>query len=82
MRTREGMGAARAKAWNSCRARRSLVSRVTGPSGPCCLAAVLPVRRAGRRRRVAVPDLEFREFCRRSELPLSEGSWDVFAAGR
>jgi hypothetical protein len=32
-------------------------------------AAALPDRRAGRRRRVAEPDLDFREFCRRSKLP-------------
>jgi hypothetical protein len=34
-------------------------------------AAALPDRRA-ERRRVAEPDLEFREFCRRSKLPQSE----------
>jgi hypothetical protein len=34
-------------------------------------AAALPDRRA-ERRRVAGPDLEFREFCRRSKLPQSE----------
>ena len=43
-------------------------------------AAALPDRRAERRHRVAEPDLDFREFCRRSELPQSERSWDLFAA--
>ena len=45
-------------------------------------AAVGPDRRAERRRRVAEPDLDFREFCRRSKLPQSERSWDLFAAER
>lgn len=45
-------------------------------------AAALPDRRAGRRRRVAEPDLDFREFCRRSKLPRSKRSWDLFAAER
>jgi hypothetical protein len=45
-------------------------------------AAALPDRRAGRRCRVAEPDLDFREFCRRSKLPQSERSWDLFAAER
>ena len=45
-------------------------------------AAALPDRRAERRRRVAEPDLDFREFCRRSRLPRSERSWDLFAAER
>ncbi len=44
--------------------------------------AVGPDRRAERRRRVAEPDLDFREFCRRSKLPQSERSWDLFAAER
>jgi len=44
--------------------------------------AALPDRRAERRRRVAEPDLDFREFCRRSKLPQSERSWDLFAAER
>ena len=43
-------------------------------------AAALPDRRAERQRRVAEPDLSFREFCRRSKLPQSERSWDLFAA--
>ena len=34
------------------------------------------------RRRVAEPDLDFREFCRRSKLPQSERSWDLFADER
>ncbi len=42
----------------------------------------LPDRRAGRQRRVAGPDLDFREFCRRSKLPQSQRSWDLFAAER
>jgi hypothetical protein len=37
-------------------------------------AAVGPDRRAERRRRVAEPDLDFREFCRRNKLPQSERS--------
>jgi hypothetical protein len=41
-----------------------------------------PDRRAERRRRVAEPDLDFREFCRRSKRPQSEPSWDLFAAER
>ena len=45
-------------------------------------AAALPDRRAERRRRVAEPDLDFREFCRRSKLLQSERSWDLFAAER
>jgi len=45
-------------------------------------AAVLGDRRAERRRRAAEPDLDFREFCRRSKLPQSERSWDLFAAER
>ena len=45
-------------------------------------AAVLGDRRAERRRRAAEPDLDFREFCRRSKLPQSERSWDRFAAER
>ena len=43
-------------------------------------AAALPDRRAERRRRVAEPDLDSREFCRRSKLPQSERSWNLFAA--
>ena len=43
-------------------------------------AAADPDRRAERRRRVAEPDLDFREFCRRGKLPQSERSWDLFAA--
>jgi len=45
-------------------------------------AAALPDRRAERRRQAADPDLDFREFCRRSKLPQSERSWDLFAAER
>jgi hypothetical protein len=45
-------------------------------------AAAGPDRRAERRRRAAEPDLDFREFCRRSKLPQSERSWDLFAGER
>ena len=45
-------------------------------------AAVLGDRRAERRRQAAEPDLDFREFCRRSKLPRSERSRDLFAAER
>jgi hypothetical protein len=45
-------------------------------------AAAAADRRAERRRRVAEPDLDFREFCRHSKLPQSERSWDLFAAER
>jgi len=46
-------------------------------------AAVLPGRRAERRRRVAEPDLDFREFCRRQKVPASsERSWDAYEAER
>ncbi len=45
-------------------------------------AAALPDRRAGRRRRVAEPGLDFREFCRCGKLLQSERSWDLFAAER
>ncbi len=38
-------------------------------AGDLAAAAVLPGRRAGRRRRVAEPDLDFREFCRRFRDP-------------
>ena len=41
-----------------------------------------PDRRAERRRRVAEPDLDFREFRRRSKLTQSERSWDLFAGER
>jgi hypothetical protein len=44
--------------------------------------ATAPDRRAERRRRVAEPDLDFREFCRRGKLPRAERSWDLFAAER
>jgi hypothetical protein len=45
-------------------------------------AAVLGDRRAERRRQAAEPDLDFREFCRRSKLPQSGRSLDLFAAER
>ena len=46
-------------------------------------AAVLPGRRAERRRRVAEPDLDFREFCRRQKVSASsERSWDAYQAER
>ena len=50
-------------------------------------AAVLPGRRAERRRRLAEPDLEFRVFCTRRRLPASpapqlERAWDAWQAER
>jgi hypothetical protein len=50
-------------------------------------AAVLPDRRAERRRRLAEPDLEFRAFCTRKGLPASstlqlERAWDAWQAER
>jgi hypothetical protein len=50
-------------------------------------AAVLPGRRAERRRRLAEPDLEFRAFCSRKGLPASstpqlERAWDAWQAER
>jgi len=49
------------------------------------IAAVLPDRRADRRWRLAGPDLEFRAFCARKELPASstlqlERAWDAWQA--
>jgi len=40
-------------------------------AGDLHAAAVLPGRRAERRRRLAEPDLEFRAFCARRGLPAS-----------
>jgi hypothetical protein len=50
-------------------------------------AAVLPGRRAERRRRLAEPDLEFRAFCTHTGLPASstpqlERAWDAWQAER
>ena len=50
-------------------------------------AAVLPDRRAERRRRLAGPDVEFRAFCARRGLPASstlqlERAWDAWQAER
>jgi hypothetical protein len=50
-------------------------------------AAVLPDRRAERRRRLAEPDLEFRAFCARRRLPASsppqlERAWDAWQSER
>jgi hypothetical protein len=50
-------------------------------------AAVLPDRRAERRRRLAEPDLEFQAFCTRRGLPASstlqlEQAWDAWHAER
>ncbi|TWH65072.1 hypothetical protein [Micromonospora olivasterospora] len=50
-------------------------------------AAVLPDRRAERRRRAAEPELDFREFCRSKQLPASstphlERAWDAWQAER
>ena len=60
-----------------------------GPGGSKDLntAAVLPDRRAGRRRRLSEPDLEFRAFCARRRLPAPrppqlERAWDAGPAGR
>ncbi len=52
-------------------------------AGDLAAAAVLPGRRAERRRRVAEPDLDSREFCRRQKVPASsERSWDAWQAER
>ena len=52
-------------------------------AGDLVAAAVLPGRRAERRRRVAEPDLDFREFCRRQKVSASsERSWDAYEAER
>jgi hypothetical protein len=50
-------------------------------------AAVLPDRRAERRRRLAEPDLEFQALCARRRLPASstpqlERAWDAWQAER
>ena len=56
-------------------------------AGDLDTAAVLPDRRAERRRRLAEPDLEFRAFCARGGLPASstlqlERAWDAWQAER
>jgi len=56
-------------------------------AGDLDTAAVLPGRRAERRRRLAEPDLEFRAFCTRRRLPASstpqlERAWDAWQAER
>jgi hypothetical protein len=56
-------------------------------AGDLDTAAVLPDRRAERRRRLAEPDLEFRAFCARKGLPTSsalqlERAWDAWQAER
>ena len=52
-------------------------------AGDLAAAAVLPGRRAERRRRVAGPDLDFREFRRRQKVSASpERSWDACEGGR
>ena len=56
-------------------------------AGDLNTAAVLPDRRAERRRRLAEPDLEFRAFCARKGLPASstpqlERAWDAWQAER
>jgi hypothetical protein len=56
-------------------------------AGDLDTAAVLPGRRAERRRRLAEPDLEFRAFCARTGLPASstlqlERAWDAWQAER
>jgi hypothetical protein len=50
-------------------------------------AAVLPDRRAERRRQLAERDLDFRSFCTRERLPVSstlqlERAWDTWQAER
>ncbi|CAI7976509.1 conserved hypothetical protein [Frankia sp. Hr75.2] len=50
-------------------------------------AAVLPDRHAERRRRLAEPDLDFRDFCARTRLPVSstlhlERAWDAWQTER
>ena len=47
-----------------------------------CPVGKWPRAFTARRSRVAAPDLDFREFCRRSKLPQSERSWDLFAGER
>jgi hypothetical protein len=54
-------------------------------AGDLDTAAVLPGRRAERRRRLAEPDLEFRACCARGGLPASpapqlERAWDAWQA--
>ena len=61
----------------------ALPRRVQDPT----TAAVLPDRRAERRRRLAEPDLEFRAFCTRRRLhasstPQLARAWDVWQAER
>ncbi len=52
-------------------------------AGDLAAAAVLPSRRAERRRRVAEPDMDFREFCRGQKVSASsERSWDACGAER
>jgi len=56
-------------------------------AGDLDAAAVLPDRRAERRRRLAEPHLEFRAFCARKGLPASstlqlERAWDAWQAER
>ena len=55
-------------------------------AGDLDTAAVLPGRRAERRRRLAEPGLEFRAFCARKGLPASstlqlQRAWDAWHAG-
>jgi hypothetical protein len=55
--------------------------------GELTIAAVLPGRRAERRRRLAEPDLDFRTFCRTKRMPSStpaqmERAWDAWQAER
>ena len=62
----------------------SLVAAVSFVMFP---SAVLSDPRAGRRRRLAEPDLEFRAFCPRRRLPASstrqlERTWDAWQAER
>ncbi len=61
--------------------------RPSDSAGDLDTAAVLPGRRAERRRRPAGPDLGFRAFCARRGLPASpapqlERAWDAWQGER
>jgi len=61
--------------------------RGVAPIGDLDTAAVIPDRRAERRRRLAEPDLEFQAFCTCKGLPASltlqlERVWDAWQAER
>lgn len=67
--------------WSTCAPKAIIPDRAHVVADPAA-AAVGPDRRAERRRRVAEPDLDFREFCRHNKLPQSGCSWDLFAGER